>query len=359
MKKTVLIMAGGAGERFWPKSRLEMPKQFLNLIDDDKSMLQLTVERILPIVDLEDIYIATNEIYKDIVLAQIEGLPEENVICEPVRRNTAPCIGLGAMYINKKYDDALMITLAADHYVNDKELFIKRIEEACEIADNTDSLVTIGIKPNFPETNYGYIKYEKTENVDDVGFKIEKFVEKPNYDLAKEYLNEGNYLWNSGMFVWKLSIILEKIKMYMPETYIGLLQIKEGLYYGNENEIINSVFPTFKSESIDYAIFEKINDMYVVFGDFGWDDVGSWNCVERLKEKDDNRNIIKGNVISIDTTSSILETEDKLMAVIGLENIIAINTEKSILICNKQNIADIKKVLEILKERNNSVYSRR
>lgn len=199
MKKTALIMAGGKGERFWPKSRQSLPKQFLSLTNDGKTMIQLTVERILPLVSLEDIYIATNTNYKHLVLEQLPGIPAENVLCEPVGRNTAPCIGLGAVHIQRKYEDAIMIVLPSDHLIKYNDIFTETLANACEVAEIGTNLVTIGITPNYPETGYGYIKADKNKQLKKT-YSVECFVEKPDFDLAKTYVESGDYYWNSGMF---------------------------------------------------------------------------------------------------------------------------------------------------------------
>ena len=217
MKKTALIMAGGKGERFWPRSRVNLPKQFLSLTDDGKTMIQLTVERISPLVDIEDVYIATNANYRELVKQQLPGIPEENILCEPIGRNTAPCIGLGAVHVAAKYEDAVMIVLPSDHLIKSNDIFKDTFVNACEVAEKGSNLVTVGITPNYPETGYGYIKYNKN-NCDGVAYSVEKFVEKPDLDTAKSYLADGSYLWNSGMFVWKVSTILECFKKFMPST---------------------------------------------------------------------------------------------------------------------------------------------
>ena len=211
MKKTALIMAGGRGERFWPKSRQQLPKQFLSLTDDNKTMIQLTVERILPLVAMEDIYIATNQDYKALVREQLPDLPEQNILCEPVGRNTAPCIGLGAVHIARKYEDALMFVLPSDHLIKMNTIFLRTLRDACEVAEQGDNLVTIGITPDTPETGYGYIRFDADRTLGRA-FAVEQFVEKPSLDKAKEYLASGQYMWNSGMFTWKVSTILKNIR---------------------------------------------------------------------------------------------------------------------------------------------------
>lgn len=225
MKKTALIMAGGRGERFWPKSRMSLPKQFLSLTDDGKTMIQLTVERILPLVNIEDIYIATNRDYKALVLEQLPNIPEENILCEPVGKNTAPCIGLGAVHIQKKYGDAIMMVLPSDHLIKYTSIFVNTLTDACEVAEQGENLVTLGITPDSPETGYGYIKFIPDRTLGRA-FAVERFVEKPNLETAKEYVASEQYFWNSGMFIWKVSTILNNIKSFLPDTFEGLERIQ-------------------------------------------------------------------------------------------------------------------------------------
>ena len=355
MKTTALIMAGGRGERFWPKSRKNLPKQFLSLTDDGKTMIQLTVQRISPLVDLEDIYIATNKDYKKLVMEQLPGLPEQNILCEPVGRNTAPCIGLGAMHISKKYEDAVMFVLPSDHLIKFKDVYCEVLKEAKQIAEKEENLVTIGITPNYPETGYGYIKFIPSEKEGN-GNKVERFVEKPNLDLAKQYVASGEYLWNSGMFTWKVSTILKKLEAYMPETYEGLLKIREAIGTPEENEVLEKEFFAMKSDSIDYGVMEKAEDIYTLPGNFGWDDVGSWLAVERVKKVNEEGNVIDGNVTTVKTENCIIQGGDKLIATVGLKDIIVVDTADALLISTKQDEGDIKKVLEQLKNAHKDEY---
>lgn len=348
MKRTALIMAGGRGERFWPKSRKALPKQFLSLTGDGKTMIQLTVERLLPVIDMEDIYIVTNKDYMQIAAEQLPDIPKKNIICEPVSRNTAPCIGLGAIYIAQKYDDAIMYVLPSDHQIKFTQMFLSTLDDAAQIAEEEKNLVTIGISPTYPEIGYGYIKFDP-EGASKRGYKVERFVEKPNIHLAKEYLETEEYLWNSGMFTWKLSSILENIKEFMPDTYKRLEIIKNAIGSSREEEVLEKEFQLMESQSIDYGIMEKANHIYIVPGTFGWDDVGSWLAVERLQKSNEFGNVIKGDVISINTSNCIVQGEKKLIATVGLDDTIVVDTEDAILICHKDHAGEIKKVIENLK----------
>ncbi len=355
MKTTALIMAGGRGERFWPRSRKSLPKQFLSLTDDVRTMIQLTVDRILPLVDMEDIYIATNKDYKGLVKEQLPGIPDENILCEPIGRNTAPCIGLGLMHVSRKYDDAVMMVLPSDSLIKDGDRYRDLIREACDIAEAGDNLVTMGIRPNYPETGYGYIKFIEGEKRGSA-YRVDKFVEKPSIELASEYLATGQYLWNAGMFVWKVSTVLKEFGSFLPDMLTGLNTIKDAIGTADEGKVLGEVFPTLESISIDYGIMEKAGSIYTIPGDFGWDDVGSWLAVERIKSVNEDNNVVSGNVITIGTRDCIIEAQDKLIAAVGLKDIVVVDTEDATLICDKEATADIKKVLEALRTGGNTQY---
>lgn len=355
MKVTALIMAGGRGERFWPRSRKSLPKQFLSLTDDGKTMIQLTVERISPLVKLEDIYIATNKDYKQLALEQLPGIPEENILCEPVGRNTAPCIGLGAVHMAKKYEDATMLVLPSDHQIKFTKMFLRTLEDACKLAEENTNLVTIGITPDYPETGYGYIKFDSHE-IEGRAFKVERFVEKPSLEVAKEYLATEEYLWNSGMFAWKVSSILKNIKQFMPDTYERLMKIQEAIGNPEQEMVLEKEFHGMQSQSIDYGIMEKAKDIYILPGTFGWDDVGSWLAVERIQKTNEFGNVVNGNIITVNTKNCIIQGGKKLIATVGLEDLIVVDTEDATLICAKDSAGDIKKVLENLKICNRDEY---
>jgi mannose-1-phosphate guanylyltransferase len=348
-------MAGGRGERFWPKSRIKLPKQFLSLTGDGKTMIQLTVERILPLVDVEDIYISTNKRYCPLVREQLPEIPAENILCEPIGRNTAPCIGLGAVHMAKKYEDAVMIVLPSDHLIKYNSMYTSALSEASLIAEEGANLVTIGITPSYPETGYGYIKFDG-QRTKRSAFAVDYFVEKPDLETAKKYLESEQYLWNSGMFVWKVSSIMSNIKTHMPELYEGLCRIGEALGTPEQDAVLEKEFTGFQKESIDYGIMEKAKDIYILPGTFGWDDVGSWLAVERINTSDEFGNVVEGNCITIDTKNSILKGGHKLIASVGVNNLIIVDTEDALLVCHKESAGSIKKVLETLKICNKNEY---
>lgn len=344
---TALIMAGGKGTRFWPLSTEEKPKQFLNLIGEE-TMIQMTVNRIKPIIPIERIFVCTGNRYVDLVKEQLPELPRRNIIVEPEGRNTAPCIALSAFVIKRYYNDANMVVLPSDHLIQDEDRFRKIVETADEfIRDNDNAIITLGMKPSRAETGYGYIKYgneEKGLNNYKV-IKVDAFVEKPNREKAEGYLKDGSYLWNGGMFLWSAENILNQIKKYSSDTYEALHTISE-VKEVKLQECIDENYKKTESISIDYAVLEKSKDIYVIPSDFGWDDIGSWNSMERYREKDSNGNIQVGDVKQIDSTNNLIISSDKKIIISDLEEIYVIETDNNIVIGRKGDIDKIKEIKE-------------
>ena len=355
MKKTALIMAGGRGERFWPRSRKSCPKQFLSLTGDGKTMIQLTVERILPLVDMEDIYVVTNRDYRELVHEQLPELPEENILCESVGRNTAPCIGLGAVHMAKKYEDAIMYVLPSDHLIKYNAIFLRTLDDAAQVAEEQGNLVTIGITPDYPETGYGYIRFLPREGKGRA-FRVDRFVEKPDLETAKSYLATEQYLWNSGMFIWRLSTILSELEKNLPETSAGLQRIAAAIGTDGEQRVLEREYEAFSSESIDYGVMEKAEHIYTLPGSFGWNDVGSWLAVEKIRPTNEFGNVVEGNAVTVDTVRCIIPGGEKLIAAVGLEDMIIVDTPDALLVCDKSDAGSIKKVLENLKICNRNEY---
>ena len=355
---SVVIMAGGKGERFWPKSRTNLPKQFLSLTNDGKSMIQHTVERLEGLVELENVYVVTNKLYEDLIVEHIPNLPLENIIIEPEAKNTAPCIGLAAIYIAKKNPESKMIVLPSDHLIKFNEIFLDTLRSALEVVEDDGNIVTIGITPNYPETGYGYINFKKGVSPHEItnAYEVLRFVEKPDLERAKQYLTSGEYLWNSGMFIWKVSTILKCFEDLLPEIYTGLKEIEDTISTDKYSDTLIKVFSEIPSESIDYGIMEKANNIYVIPGNFGWDDVGSWLSLERINNTNQDGNIISGNVVTVKTKNSIIQGSKKLIATIGLEDIIIVDTDDALLICNKDNTQEVKEVIANLKASNKTEY---
>jgi len=338
-----LIMAGGKGTRFWPLSTEEKPKQFLNLIGEE-TMIQMTVNRIKPIIPIKRIFVCTGSMYVDLVKEQLPELPSRNIIIEPEARNTAPCIALSALVIQRYYKDANMIVLPSDHLIKYEEKFRHIVETSNEfIEKNNYAIITLGMKPDRPETGYGYIKYNidsDTKALSNI-FKVDKFVEKPNEEKAKKYLDDGYYLWNGGMFLWKISTIIDEIKKYAPETYDAIKEIGD-IAEENLQNLIEKKYHKTEAISIDYAVLEKSQNIYVVPSEIGWDDIGTWKSVERYKEKDINNNIIDGNTRVIESKSNIAINNGKRIVMIGIDDVMTLETEDSIYIVNRDYIDNLR-----------------
>lgn len=349
MKTTVLIMAGGRGERFWPKSRKNIPKQFLPLMNPEKTMIRETVERILPLVKNEDIFIATSRDYRNMVREQIPELPEENILCEPVARNTAPCIGRAAMIIQKRYGEATMIVLPSDHLIGQPPLFRNAVKKAVKAAEKTNVLVTLGIAPTTPATGYGYIRYDASEEMDGT-YRVREFVEKPDAATAAYYLANGEYLWNSGMFIWKTSVILKEIEKHLPEHYRLLQEMNEAKTPKETEATLQNAFEQMKPVSIDYGVMEKAGNVVVIPSSFGWDDVGSWLAVERVSPGNSEGNVIRGDAVTVNSSRCIVQGGERTIALVGLEDVIVVDTEDALLVCAKDSTEDIRKVLEELRK---------
>lgn len=355
---SVIIMAGGIGERFWPRSRKKLPKQLLNLTNDKKSMIQLTVERIHALVEYEKIYIVTNQAFADSIRHKLPQIPDDNILVEPERKNTAPCIGFATVKVAKKDPDAITVILPSDHLIKDERKFINILKNCIEMAKKNENLITIGIRPTHAEKEYGYIKYDK--KVDQIGvntiYRVEKFIEKPSLEKAEEYILSGKYLWNSGIFIWKANVILKEYKKLMPNIYKGLMNIQSVLDTVREQKILAKEYNKFESISIDYGIMEHAEEIYTLSGDFGWDDLGSWTAFNRIKASDNEGNIIDGNIVGVNTRECILQGKNKLIATIGIENLIVIDTDDVTLICSKNYCKDIKKLLNKIREFNMGKY---
>lgn len=346
---TALIMAGGKGTRFWPLSTEEKPKQFLNLIGDE-TMIQMTVNRIKPIIPIERIFVCTGEMYVDLVKEQLPELPERNIIVEPEGRNTTPCIALSAFVIKKYYEDATMVVLPSDHLIKDEDEFRTIVNDANEfIKENEDAIITLGMKPSRPEVGYGYIKYGNDENYINKHsvIKVDAFVEKPNRETAEQYLVDGSYLWNGGMFIWSARNILEQIRKYSPDTHEALKDIEEiderWLKY-----LIKAQYSETEAISIDYAVMEKSEDIYVIPSDFGWDDVGSWEALDRYRKKDDFGNVYVGKTKAVDGRNNLIISSSNSVVVEGLSDIYVIENDGKILVGHKSNVANVKELKNIV-----------
>lgn len=337
MKTVVLIMAGGRGERFWPLSRIANPKQFLSLKNDGESMIQKTVNRVLPLVDIKDVFVLTNELYKEKVLEHLPLLPKENIVLEPVMRNTAPAIELGLEKVKEKYEDAAVIVLPSDHLIEDEIEFRKVLQKGVDFVSENKAIITIGITPTEPNTGYGYIKLGKGQDI----YKVDGFKEKPQLEVAKQYLKDGGFVWNAGMFIFSIKVMDEAFKKFLPKQY----------------EIISkdtSKFEQVESISIDYGVMEKADNIFCIPGDFGWDDVGSYLALERINPMDKDNNVIQNkDTVTLDSKGNIIRgTNKKLIATLGVSDLVIVETDDVILVADKNKTGDIKKLLEEVKKQN-------
>ena len=355
MKTYGVIMAGGGGTRFWPLSRRANPKQFLNLSGKD-TMVMDTANRLCRIADKEDIFIVTGEGFVESTIESTSGLLLANhILGEPAARNTAACIGYAAMEIVKKYEDGVMCVAASDHFIKDEDEYERVMKVAVSLAAEKDALVTIGIKPTFPSTGYGYIRSNRDVNAD--YYEVEEFVEKPDLETASEYLASGQYAWNSGMFVWKASVILSYFEKLLPDIYECLVKIGDAMGTESEKRVIQEIYPVIPKISVDYGIMERAKGVLMVEGDFGWNDVGSFDALEEIYEKDENGNVVLANGCMIDTKGCILYGDgDKLIATLGVEDIVIAQTKDIVLVCDKKRAQDIKLIPEKLAKMNKDIY---
>ncbi len=355
MKTYGVILAGGGGTRFWPLSRQELPKQLLNLTGKDL-MVNETIDRLDGNVDKDDIFVVTNTTQVELMLEATAGrVCADHVLAEPAARNTAACIGYAAMEILKKYGDGIMCVLPSDHYIKKTDVYKQVLADAIRIAQKTDALVTIGIQPTFPSTGYGYICHAQEKALDGY-YPVKRFVEKPNLQTAKEYLLSGEYLWNSGMFIWKASVIMHYFEELLPDIYECIQKIGQVLGTEKEKDVIADVYPQIPKISIDYGIMERADKVLVLEGDFGWSDVGSWDALEALYDKDEYGNITYGEQVHIDTHDCIIYAKNKLVTTIGLDSVVVVETEDAVLVCDKNRAQEVKKIVEALQDCNKRQY---
>ena len=366
-----VIMAGGQGTRFWPRSRRKRPKQLLDIVGSE-SMIRQTVSRLVPLIAPDDVYVVTGKEHVEELVGHIPDVPSKNILAEPIGRNTAPCIGLAAMRIKKVDPEGVMAVLPADHVILDKEKFLETLRFAGEVAKGGEYIVTLGMKPDRPETGYGYIKKgelttplipllnkegsTKCGVVSPSVYHVERFVEKPDRETAEGYVKCGEYLWNAGMFVFRVSTILKAIETYMPDLYIGLLRLESAIGTENQERVLEEVYGGLPAVSIDYGIMEKADNVLVIPSVFGWNDVGSWTAIDDLLPRDEHGIVAHAEHISIDTKDCIIYSPKKLVATIGVSNLIIVETEDAILICDKSRAQDVKKVVEILEKEGKEKY---
>ena len=346
-----VIMTGGGGTRFWPLSRQKTPKQLLNLSGHDL-MVNEAVDRMAAVIGKSNIFILTADVQAPAMITATAGrVFPRNILAEPAARNTAACIGYAAMEICRKYGDGVMIITPADHYIENVDALTEIFKTAILTAETQDRLVTIGLKPTFPSTGFGYIKYDPTTD-DEVKVVLE-FREKPDEETAKRYVDSGQYAWNSGMFIWKASLILEKLKEYVPDVYEKLDQIGAAMNTPREQEVLHEVYPNIRKISIDYAVMEPSaakGEVLVIPGDCGWNDVGSWDMMDILHVPDQNGNVLLGDVLAIDTENSVICSSFRTVTAVDLENIVIVETKDAVMVCSKDKAQNVKKIVDALNE---------
>ena len=352
-KIKLVIMAGGVGARFWPLSRRSNPKQFLPLFTE-KSLIQLTVERLQPLVEPEDVYIVSNRRYRDNLLRMFPRIPEKNLLLEPMQRNTAPCIAFAAGVIARDDPEAVMVILPADHFIGDEKAFLQTIEEAVSLAVKRDLLVTMGIQPTRPETGYGYIQYSK--KITGEAFQVKTFAEKPNLETARRFMESGDFLWNSGIFVWRTSVILKAMRSLLPQVFEVAEKIREGFDREDFVSFLEQVFQEAPNISIDYGIMEKAGNVAVIRARFPWSDVGSWEETYQMSEKDENANALQGPVVTVDAHGCMVRGSNRLIALVDVKDLVVVETEDAILITRRQSSQRVKEVVEYLEKKQERKY---
>lgn len=353
----VAIMAGGIGSRFWPMSRTHFPKQFLDILGTGRTLIQSTFDRFLRFIPRENIYVVTSEEYRGIVAEQLPELDMANILCEPSRKNTAPCVAYISYKLNEINPEGALICAPADHLILDEKAFNKVCLEALDFVSKHKALITLGIKPSHPNTGYGYIQYEQ-QSVSDNVYKVKTFTEKPNLELARTFLASGDFLWNAGIFVWQVKSIVQAFEKYLPEMAELFIAEQGKLNSPEEKEAISRIYPQCTNISIDYGIMEKANNVYLIPSSFGWSDLGTWNSAYENMEKDYLGNAVSGdNVMVIDATRCMVHgRNEKLYLLQGLDDYILVDTKDVMLICKKEKEQEIKEYVAEVKRNKGERY---
>ncbi len=358
MKKLYsLIMAGGSGTRFWPGSKAAKPKQYLNLFGSE-SLLQSTISRFAKFTSNDNIYIVSGKNQAKVLEEQTTMLPKSNLIYEPVGKNTLPCIGLAAMFAEKENPDGIMVVSPADHLIENDELFKDTVLAASKIADKRDGIVTIGITPTYPATGYGYVQTAEdiTGSEKIRQYKVEQFVEKPDETTAKSYLAKGGFFWNSGLFVFKVSVFIDAVKEFAPQLYSDLRKIQAELGMPTFENTLDTIYRAVESISVDYGIMEHARNIYLVEGNFVWNDLGSWESVYLTSKKDENQNAVSGESVIIDSKNSYVSSDSGLIALVGLDDVIVVQDGNTTLVCKRDKAEEVKKVVDNLKSNYKSQF---
>lgn len=339
-----VIMAGGIGSRFWPMSKQAHPKQFIDILGTGESLLQGTYRRVSGVFPPENVLVVTNEDYSEMVANQLPDIPKENILAEPLRKNTAPCIAYAAYKILKRDPNATMLITPADHLITREDEFTRIMELGLDHAINNDVLLTMGIKPTRPDTGYGYIQFNPKDESNTEIKEVKTFTEKPEIEMARRFMNSGEFLWNSGMFIWKVETFIEAFQKYMPDEYGLFNEAKEQFDTSNEAKCIGDIYQEVGNTSIDIGIMEKAENVYVIMADFGWSDLGTWgSLLEELREDEKANAVVGRNVMTYDTNRCIVHVPDeKLVVIQGLQNCIISESDGVLLICKMEDEQKIK-----------------
>lgn len=346
-----ILMAGGVGSRFWPVSTQEFPKQFHDMLGTGDTLIQKTFQRLANLIPAENIFILTNELYNDLVFEQLPEVTKRQVVLEPAMRNTAPCILYAALKIQKENPDAVMIVAPSDHWIEDETTFSKNVQQAFDFCEHNDALMTLGIIPTFPNTGYGYIEYDKAANQEIK--HVHQFREKPDYETAKSFIKQGNFLWNAGIFMWSAKSVVEAFQKNQP-TLFQLFEKGLSVYNTNgEDDFIAKNYPTAENISVDYAIMENSKNVYVLPAEFDWNDLGTWGSLYDKLDKDASGNaVVHARTLTEDASGNMIRTKtDKIVVVDGLNDYIIVDKDDVLLIFPKEKEQDIKKVLQKVKDK--------
>ncbi|MDZ7877815.1 MAG: mannose-1-phosphate guanylyltransferase [Saprospiraceae bacterium] len=355
----VAIMAGGVGSRFWPASREAKPKQFLDILGIGKSLLQMTYDRFLPLIPKENIFVVTNEMYADLVKEQLPDITNNQILSEPSRNNTAPCLAYTAFKLKNLNPNAVFVVASSDHFILNEGAFLDNISMALAFAESNDALLTLAIKPTSPNTGYGYVQFNRNDANNDGIFKVKSFTEKPNLDTACQFLAADNYLWNAGIFIWSVKSLLKAYKKHATEIFDILEQGNEVYNTAGEQKFVNEFYPKTPNISVDFAIMEKANNVYTIPGTFTWSDLGAWNALYGESTKDDAGNVLLGEqILASDLTNCLVRVDnpEKLVVLRGLDDFIVVDDGNALLIYPKAKEQEIKQVTELLKKTGKKLY---
>lgn len=361
MRKVAVIMAGGSGAKFWPRTTELNPKPFIHLFGEG-TMIQNTVFRLLPYFAAEDVYIITSEGNKDFIAEQLPIIPPGNIILEPFARNTAPCLGLASMFLSAKYpEDTIMMAFPADHVINNVREFHNSLDIAAGVAFDKEGIVTIGVMPTRPEPSFGYVQIRETrEGIEDYFDKgvrtTTTFAEKPDINTARRFINSGDFLWNSGMFIWRLDVFTKKFAEFLPDHSALFKPVQKAFGTDAFSPALELAYRQMESVSIDYGILEKCEDVFVVESTFNWSDLGSWDELFRLSMKDGRNNFIEGDVIALNSSNSLISAHNKFIGAVGVDNLIIIDSEDSLLICKRGHSEEIIELVDYLRRKQINRY---